>query len=97
MGMLICNRLDTQAGGGLHMTTREALNNVVDSLSEQELLVMLSFARDLHAGISKNPFAPKSEAEFLASVDRGIADIEAGRYQDADEVIKELDKELGLN
>ena len=95
--MLIFKCLDTQAEGVFFMTTREALNHIVDSLSESELKVMLSLAKDLRTGNSNNPFVPKAEKEFMASIDRGIADIDAGRFQDSDDVIKELDEELGLN
>jgi hypothetical protein len=37
----------------------------------------------------------ESEAETLASIRRGIVDIEAGRTYDLDEVFDELDAERG--
>lgn len=41
-----------------------------------------------------NLFAPKSKEEFLESVDRGIAQLDAGLGQDAFEALDEITSEL---
>jgi predicted transcriptional regulator len=43
----------------------------------------------------EQPHMPESEAETLASVLRGLADLEAGRVQDLDEAFNELDARQG--
>lgn len=79
------------------MTTREALHSVVDLLPEADLKKVLLYAESLSSFEMKNPFIPKTKQEFLASIDRGIAEADAGLTFDADEMIDEISAELGLD
>ena len=79
------------------MTTRDALNTVVDKLPEAALKKVLQYAEKLSIKKEQNPFVSKSKEAFYASIDRGIAEADAGLLQDADEVIDEISAELGLD
>ncbi len=69
------------------MTNQEALHHLVDELPDEQAeqaRVLLEDLRDA-ADTSGRPL----DAETLASLDRGLADITAGRVKPLDEYIRE--------
>ena len=61
------------------MTTREVLHHLVDELPEEQTELARLWLGDLrHAG---DEDGPPLDAEALASLDRGLADVVAGRVK----------------
>ena len=61
------------------MTTREALHHLVDELPEQQTELARLWLEDLRHAADED--GPPLEAEALASLDRGLADVAAGRVK----------------
>ena len=72
------------------MTVREALHRLVDELPEDQAELARQWLEDLRnaADASGEPL----DAETLASLDRGLADIEAGRVKS----LEDYERERGL-
>ena len=72
------------------MTTREALHQLVDELPEDQAELAHTWIQDLRdaAGADGPPLDPES----LASLDRGLADLAAGRVKP----LAEYERERGL-
>jgi hypothetical protein len=69
------------------MTTKEALHHLVDELSEDQTELARVLLEDLRdaADVDGTPL----DAETLASLDRGLTDIAAGRVKPLDEYKRE--------
>jgi hypothetical protein len=69
------------------MTTKEALHHLVDELPEDQT----EFARVLLADLrgAADTGGPPLDAETLTSLDRGLADIPAGRVKPLEEYKRE--------
>ena len=78
------------------MSTLQAINSMVEVLPESDQQEVFAFIRKLFLARKTNPFTPKTEEEFYASIDRGIAEADAGMVQDMDEAIDEISAELAL-
>jgi hypothetical protein len=72
------------------MTTREALHRLVDDLPDDQAELARVWLEDLRGAADDD--GPPLDAEALASLDRGIADVAAGRVK----ALKEYDRERGL-
>jgi hypothetical protein len=72
------------------MTTREALHRLVDDLPDDQAELARVWLEDLRGAADDD--GPPLDAEALASLDRGIADVAAGRVKP----LKEYDRERGL-
>jgi hypothetical protein len=72
------------------VTTREALHQLVDELPEDRAELARGWLQDLRDAADDDgpPFAP----EALASLDRGLADLAAGRVKP----LAEYERERGL-
>jgi hypothetical protein len=62
---------------GEAMTAKEALHNLVEELPDEQADLACSLLEDLHNAADVD--GPPLAAETLASLDRGLADIAAGR------------------
>jgi hypothetical protein len=72
------------------MTTREALHHLVDELPEEQTELALLWLEDLRDAADED--GPQLDAEVLASLDRGLADVAAGRVKP----LAEYEHERGL-
>jgi hypothetical protein len=69
------------------MTTKEVLHHLVDELPEDQTELARVFLEDLRDAADVD--GPPLDAETLASLDRGLADIAAGRVKSLDEYKRE--------
>jgi hypothetical protein len=69
------------------MTTREALHHLVDELPDEQAELARVWLEDLRDAADEN--GPPLDAEALASLDRGLADVAAGRVKSLDEYERE--------
>jgi hypothetical protein len=65
------------------MTTREALHQLVDELPDDQTELARVWLEDLRGASDDD--GPPLDAETLASLDRGMADVAAGRVKSLDE------------
>jgi hypothetical protein len=72
------------------MTTREALHQLVDQLPEAQAELAQVWLQDLRDAADDD--GPPLDAEALASLDRGLADLAAGRVKP----LAEYQRERGL-
>jgi predicted transcriptional regulator len=72
------------------MTTREALHRLVDELPEDQAELARGWLQDLHDAADDE--GPPLGADALASLDRGLADLAAGRVKP----LAEYERERGL-
>lgn len=72
------------------MTTREALHHLVDELPDEQAELARAWLEDLREATDEN--GPPLDAETLASIDRGLADVAAGRVKS----LEEYERERGL-
>ena len=76
--------------GGPRMTTREALHQLVDQLPENQAELAHVWLLDLRDAADED--GPPFGQEALASLDRGLADLAAGRVKP----LAEYERERGL-
>jgi hypothetical protein len=69
------------------MTTREALHHLVDELPDDQAELARGWLEDLRDAPDDD--GPSLDAETLASLDRGIADVTAGRVKSLDDYKRE--------
>jgi len=69
------------------MTTKEALHHLVDELPEDQTELARVLLEDLRG--AADPGGPPLDAETLTSLDRGLADIAAGRIKPLEEYKRE--------
>jgi hypothetical protein len=69
------------------MTTKEALHSLVDELPEDQAELARVMLEDLRG--AADPSGPPLDEEMLASLDRGLADVAAGRVESLDEYKRE--------
>ncbi len=72
------------------MTAREALHQLVDQLPEAQAELAQVWLQDLRDAADED--GPPLEAEALASLDRGLADLKAGRVKP----LAEYERKRGL-
>ena len=72
------------------MTTRETLHQLVDELPEAQTEMARLWLEDLRYAADED--GPPLDTEALASLDRGLADVAAGRVK----AIAEYQRERGL-
>ena len=72
------------------MTTREELHQLVEELPEDQAELARVWLQDLRDAVDED--GPPLDAEALASLDRGLADIGAGRVKP----LAEYERERGL-
>ena len=72
------------------MTSREALHQLVDELPEEQAQLAHIWLQDLRDAADEG--GPPLDAEALASLDRGLADLAAGRVKP----LAEYERERGL-
>ena len=72
------------------MTNREALHQLVDELPEAQAQLAHRWLQDLRDAVDED--GPPLDAEALASLDRGLADLAAGRVKP----LAEYERERGL-
>lgn len=72
------------------MTTREALHQLVDELPEDQAELARDWLQDLLDAPDED--GPLLDPEALASLDRGLADLAAGRVK----ALAEYERERGL-
>jgi predicted transcriptional regulator len=72
------------------MTTREALHRLVDELPDGQAELARVWLEDLRGAADED--GPSLDAEALASLDRGLADVAAGRLKP----LEEYERERGL-
>ena len=69
------------------MTTRETLHHLIDELPDEQAELARVWLEDLRDAADED--GPPLDAEALASVDRGLADVAAGRVKPLDEYERE--------
>ncbi len=69
------------------MTTKEVLHSIVDELTEDQTELARLLLEDLHDAADSG--GPPLDDDGLASLDRGLADIAAGRVKPLDEYKRE--------
>lgn len=69
------------------MTAKEALHHLVDELPDEQAELARQWLEDLRHAADEE--GPPLDAETLASLDRGLADISAGRVKPLDEYKRE--------
>ncbi len=69
------------------MTTKEVLHHLVDELPEDQAEIARVFLEDLRDAADMD--GPPLDTQTLASLDRGLADIAAGRVKSLDEYRRE--------
>jgi hypothetical protein len=69
------------------MTTREALHQLVDELPDDKAELARVWLEDLRNAADEN--GPPRDTDALASVDRGLADVAAGRVKSFEEYQRE--------
>jgi hypothetical protein len=72
------------------MTTRDALHQLVDQLPDAQAELARAWLQDLRAAADED--GPPLEPEALASLDRGLADLAAGRLKP----LADYERERGL-
>jgi len=72
------------------MTTREALHQLVDELPDDKAELARVWLEDLRNAADEN--GPPLDADALASIDRGLADVAAGSVKS----LEEYQRERGL-
>ena len=72
------------------MTTRETLHHLIDELPDEQAELARVWLEDLRDAADED--GPPLDAEALASVDRGLADVVAGRVKP----IEDYERERGL-
>ena len=72
------------------MTTREALHQLVDDLPDDQAELARTWLEDLR--YASDDDGPPPDSETLASLDRGIADVAAGRVKS----LEQYERERGL-
>jgi predicted transcriptional regulator len=72
------------------MTTREALHQLVDELPDDKAELARVWLEDLRNAADEN--GPPLDADALASIERGLADVAAGRVKS----LEEYQRERGL-
>jgi hypothetical protein len=72
------------------VTTRAALHQLVDELPEEQAELAQALLQDLRDAADED--GPPLDAEALASLDRGLADVAAGRVKS----LAEYERERGL-
>jgi hypothetical protein len=72
------------------LTTREALHHLVDELPDEQAELARAWLEDLRDAADEN--GPALDADALASLDRGLADVAAGRVKS----LEEYERERGL-
>ena len=72
------------------MTTRDALHNLIDELPEEQTEMARHWLEDLRDAADHN--GPSLDARILDSIDRGLADVAAGRGKG----LSEYERERGL-
>jgi hypothetical protein len=69
------------------MTTKEALHAIVDELPDDQAELARFLLEDLRD--AADPGGPRLDEDALESLDRGLADIAAGRVKPLDEYERE--------
>lgn len=69
------------------MTTREALHRIVDELPDDKAELARAWLEDLRNAADED--GPPLDADALASIDRGLADVAAGRVKSLEEYQRE--------
>jgi predicted transcriptional regulator len=69
------------------MTTREALHQLVDELPDDKAELARVWLEDLRNAADEN--GPPLDADALASIDRGLADVATGRVKSLEEYQRE--------
>ncbi|MBI1791894.1 MAG: hypothetical protein HYR60_30575 [Acidobacteria bacterium] len=69
------------------MTTKDALHQLVDELPEDQAELARQWLEDLRHAADDG--GPPLDSDTLASLDRGLADISAGRVKALDEYERE--------
>jgi hypothetical protein len=77
-------------GGRPGMTTREELHQLVDKLPEEQAELARGWLQDLRDAADHD--GPPLDAEALVSLDRGLADLAAGRVKP----LADYERERGL-
>jgi predicted transcriptional regulator len=72
------------------LTTREELHRLVDQLPEEQAKLARVWLQDLRDAADED--GPPLDAEALASLDRGLADVAAGRVKP----LEQYERERGL-
>jgi hypothetical protein len=72
------------------MTTREALHQLVDDLPDDQAELARTWLEDLRYASDHD--GPPPDLETLTSLDRGIADVAAGRVKS----LEQYERERGL-
>ena len=72
------------------MTPREALHHLVDELPEEQTEIARLWLEDLRHAADQD--GPPLDADVLASIDRGVADVAAGRVKP----LADYERERGL-
>jgi len=72
------------------MTTKEALHRLIEELPENQAELVQQWLKDLPGAADTN--GEPLDAEALASLDRGLADIAAGRVKS----LEQYERERGL-
>ena len=69
------------------MTTREALHELIDQLPDEQAEVARTWLEDLRDAADED--GPPLDAETLAALDRGLADVAAGRVKPLEQYERE--------
>jgi hypothetical protein len=72
------------------MTSREALHQLIDQLPDEQAELARMWLEDLST--AADPGGPPLDATTLASLDRGLADVSAGRVK----TLADYERERGL-
>ena len=72
------------------MTRTEQFSDIADTLTDEQFNGLMSFARSL----SSEPYFETASIEVLDSLDRGFADVAAGRVIAADDASREIDAKI---
>ncbi len=68
--------------------------SVLEILPEENQRKVLNFSINLLEDDEKNPYRPKTEAEFIESIDKAIKQADNGEGQDALEALEEITSEI---
>jgi predicted transcriptional regulator len=69
------------------MTTREALHELIEQLPDEQAEVARTWLEDLRDASDED--GPPLDAETLAALDRGLADVAAGRVKPLEQYERE--------
>jgi len=69
------------------MTTREALHEIIEQLPDEQAEVARTWLEDLRDASDEH--GPPLEAETRAALDRGLADVAAGRVKPLEQYERE--------